>query len=174
MSTTSNLEQFVRQHGEELLRLAFTYVKQRQTSEDIVQDVLLKAFEKQHEFRGDSEYRTYLYRMTINKCMDYLRSWHYRKTTVTETFRTRIGYMQSSDSTEDSQILGRQILELPIKYREILVLYYYKELSVKEISHLLNLSENTVKTRLQRGRFQLKSMLERGGYDARYFYQNEY
>ena len=80
----------------------------------------------------------------------------------------------SRELSEDKAVLGNQVLALPIKYREVLVFYYYKELSMREIAELLNVPENTVKTRLQRGRKQLKLNLERGGYDARFFYQNEY
>ena len=78
------LEQFIYEHGEELLRLAYTYVKKHDVAEDLVQDVLLKAFEQREQFLGQSSYRTYLYRMTINRCYDYFRSWSYRNTIVTE------------------------------------------------------------------------------------------
>lgn len=173
MDSTERLEDFIRQHGEELLRLAFTYVKSRPVAEDIVQEVLIKAFEKPEAFRGDSQYRTYLYRITINQCKDYLKSWQYRKQVLTDTFRNRAETKLGIDS-EDEQILGKQILSLPLHFREILILYYYKELNTREIAEMLMIPENTVKTRLQRGRKQLKLNLERGGYDARYFYQNEY
>ncbi|MFC4356305.1 sigma-70 family RNA polymerase sigma factor [Chryseomicrobium palamuruense] len=173
MNPTNQLEDFIRQHGEELLRLAYTYVKSRHVAEDVVQDVLIKAFEKPEAFRGDSQYRTYLYRMTINQCKDYLKSWQYRKTIITDTLRNRTAATQRI-GPDDEQILGQQILALPVHFREVLVLYYYKELNTREIGELLLIPENTVKTRLQRGRKQLKLNLERGGYDARYFYQNEY
>lgn len=174
MNTQTDLEQTIRQHGEELLRLAYTYVKSRQTAEDLVQDVLLKAFEKQTDFRGDSHYKTYLYRMVMNRCKDYLKSWHYRKTVLIEPFQGQATGRPSNESSEDSAVLGHQVLALPIKYREVIVLYYYKEFSMREIAELLKLPENTVKTRLRRGRKQLKLNLERGGYDARSFYQSEY
>ena len=173
MNPTNRLEDFIRQHGEELLRLAYTYVKSRHVAEDVVQDVLMKAFEKPEAFRGDSQYRTYLYRMTINQCKDYLKSWQYRKNVLTDTFRSRPAPTHQL-SSEDEQILGEQILALPVHFREILVFYYYKELNTREIAELLVMPENTVKTRLQRGRRELKMKLERGGYDARFFDQNEY
>lgn len=174
LNTQTDLEQTIRQHGEELLRLAYTYVKNRQTAEDLVQDVFLKAFVKQADFRGDSHYKTYLYRMVMNRCKDYLRSWHYRKTILMEPFQGHMTGRPSSALSEDSAVLGHQILALPIKYREVIVLYYYKEFSMREIADLVKLPENTVKTRLQRARKQLKLNLERGGYDAQSFYQSEY
>lgn len=176
MRNESELEAFIRSHGEELLRLAFTYVKHHQVAEDVVQEVLLTAFEKQAEFRQESSYRTYLYRLTINRCIDYLRSWHHKNIIVSETFRSLTSQLTKSttETLADSKTLGDQILQLPLKYREVLVFYYYKELSIKEIAEVLQISENTIKTRLQRARLRLKDKLEGSGYDAKSFYQKEY
>lgn len=167
--STMQLDQFVRKHGEELLRLAITYVKNTQVAEDIVQDVLLKAFEQQQQFRGESTYRTYLYRMTINRSYDYLRSWSYKNTILTNKIRevfqgTKSAEQQVMELTENAR-LGQAILQLPIKYREAIILYYYKEFNIEEIAQLLNISSNTVKTRLRRGRERLKFILEEGEWD---------
>ncbi|WP_233786067.1 sigma factor-like helix-turn-helix DNA-binding protein [Planococcus halotolerans] len=56
-------------------------------------------------------------------------------------------------------------MSLPLKYREMILLYYYEELSVQEISDLLKMKANTVKTRLKRGREMLGDTLERGDFD---------
>ncbi|MGE7024469.1 sigma-70 family RNA polymerase sigma factor [Solibacillus cecembensis] len=166
------LDQFVRMHGEELLRLAITYVKNTQVAEDIVQDVLLKAFEQQQQFRGESTYRTYLYRMTINRSYDYLRSWSYKNTVLTNKIQkifqgTKSAEQQVIELTENAR-LGHAILQLPIKYREAIILYYYKEFNIEEIAQLLNTSSNTVKTRLRRGREKLKFILEEGEWDEEF------
>jgi len=160
----TSFEEFIRTHGEELLRLAFTYVKNKQTAEDIVQDVLMKAYEKREEFRGEANYKTYLYRMTINRSYDYLRSWTYKRIIYSQKMQE---VLKSESRTENIVIekstdkaIGEAILMLPIKYREVIVLYYYKELKIEEIAILLELSINTVKTRLKRGREKLKPMLE--------------
>lgn len=159
-------EELIRIYGEELLRLAFTYVKNRTVAEDVVQDVFVKAFEKRQDFRGESTYRTFLYRMTINRCHDYLRSWAYKNTRVSMMLNTMFS---SSNSTENSAIqkneniiIGNAVLQLSTKYREVIVLYYYKGFLIDEIAELINCSVNTVKTRLRRAREQLKNhfMLE--------------
>jgi RNA polymerase sigma factor (sigma-70 family) len=156
------LEKFIYEHGEELLRLAYTYVKKHDVAEDLVQDVLLKAFEQREQFLGHASYRTYLYRMTINRCHDYFRSWTYRNTIVTEQitkFIKKPALFEQPGSEEESY-LGHCLLSLPLKYREVLVLYYYKELSQEEIAELLSISINTVKTRMVRGRERLKKLLK--------------
>ncbi|WP_339213634.1 sigma-70 family RNA polymerase sigma factor [Solibacillus sp. FSL W8-0372] len=160
------LEQFVRTHGEELLRLSYTYVKNKEMAEDIVQDVLLKAYEQQDKFRGDASYRTYLYRMTINRSYDYLRSWSYKNTVLTnkiqEIFQVTKSTEQQVFEQNDNRLLGNAVLDLPVKYREIIILFYYKELKIDEIAELLSISDNTVKTRLKRGREKLRKQLEGG------------
>lgn len=166
------LEQFIREHGEELLRLAYTYVKSREAAEDVVQDVLLKAYEQREQFRGGSTYRTYLYRMTINRSYDYLRSWSYKNTVLTNKIQQIFQGTKSAEqqvlTQSDNRLLGQAVLDLPVKYREIIILYYYKELKIDEIANLLSCSDNTVKTRLKRGREKLKNLLEGGNWNEHF------
>lgn len=162
-------EHLIDQYGEELLRLAYTYVKKRQAAEDVVQDVFLRAYEKRDDFKGLSSYKTYLYSMTINRCYDHLRSWSFKNIRISNKIAL---IFHGDNSTESSAIikdekfmLGKEILTLSLKYREILILYYYKDLNVEEIASILNCSTNTIKTRLKRAREKLKVKLEkRGGY----------
>lgn len=134
--------------------------------------MLLKAFEKQQEFRGAASYRTYLYRMTINRSYDYLRSWNYKNTVLTMKIQTIFQGASSAEkqaiTNSEQQQIGHAVLVLPIKYREVIVLYYYKDMKVETIAEILNCSVNTVKTRLRRGREKLKYSLEGGGYDERF------
>ncbi|MFX3673455.1 MAG: sigma-70 family RNA polymerase sigma factor [Paenisporosarcina sp.] len=160
-------EDVVDQYGEELMRLAYTYVRNQHATEDIVQDVFMRAYEKRDDFRGQSTYRTYLYRMTINRCYDYLRSWYLKNASLSDKITS---IFQSRNSTEGEVIInderhtiGKEVFELAIKYREVLVLYYYKELSIEEIATLLKCSSNTIKTRLRRAREKLKVQLEKKG-----------
>ena len=163
----TELEKFIYEHGDELLRLAYTYVKNKQAAEDIVQDVLLKAFEKQEYFRGESSYRTYLYRMTINRSYDYLRSWHY-KHTMGEKIQRLFGHSTEQDieKQSDNRLLAQAVLALPVKYREVIVFTYYLGYSSEEIGTLLNCSPATVRTRLARGREKLKTVLKEDGFDG--------
>ncbi|MGE7923721.1 sigma-70 family RNA polymerase sigma factor [Viridibacillus arvi] len=162
------LEKFIHEHGEELLRLAYTYVKNKQAAEDIVQDVLLKAFEKQASFRGESTYRTYLYRMTINRSYDYLRSWHYKNTIVSKKIQRLFGRSAEEDvlMQSENRQLAQSVLELPLKFREVIVFTYYLDYSSEEIGTLLNCSPTTVRTRLARGREKLKLVLKEDGFDG--------
>ena len=164
----TRLEQFIYDHGDELLRLAYTYVKNKQAAEDIVQDVLLKAFEKQALFREEATYRTYLYRMTINRSYDYLRSWHYKNTIMGEKIQHLLGRSteQDMETQSENRLLAKAVLSLPLKYREVIVLTYYLDYSSEEIGMLLNCSSATVRTRIARGRKKLKLVLKEDGFDG--------
>ena len=99
--------------------------------------------------------------MTINRCYDYFRSWSYRNTIVTEQITK---FMKKPDLIQphikEESYLGHCLLSLPLKYREVLILYYYKDLSQDAIADLLSISVNTVKTRMVRGREKLKKLLK--------------
>ena len=149
----------VEEHIEHLLKIAFLYVKDWPAAEDIVQDVFLTYYEKFEQFEERSSLKTYLIRMTINKCKDYLKSWRYRKQSLTNNF-----FMSKQDRrrvVEDAERLdiANAVLDLPIHLREVVIHYYYEEQSVLEVAQLLSVSDNTVKTRLRRARQLLKEKL---------------
>ena len=73
------LEEIMITYGDELTRLAYTYVKDIETAKDVVQSVFLKCYTHLRTFRGDSKLKTWLYRIPINKCKDYLRSSYFKR-----------------------------------------------------------------------------------------------
>lgn len=145
------------QHTAHLLRLAYFYTKNRHAAEDIVQDVFIKMLDTHYEERG--QLQAYLTRLTINKSKDYLKSWAYRKIQFDTKWRLIRTDPDHVIQQEERSVIGAAILQLPLKYREPILLYYYEELSVLDIADVLGLSENTVKTRLRRAREQLKPKL---------------
>ncbi|MEH7279517.1 sigma-70 family RNA polymerase sigma factor, partial [Bacillus toyonensis] len=101
----------------------------------------------------------------INHCKDYIKSWYNKRVIVTEDDFT---YMESQkesveqtviQNAEDSR-LASAVMNLPIKYREVIYLFYYEELSIKEIATVIEVKENTIKTRLKRAKELLKKGLE--------------
>lgn len=162
----SIFEKLMTEHGESLARLAYTYVKDRGRVEDIIQDVFLRAFRSYHSFRGDADIKTWLYRITINRCKDELRSWSFRKLFYTdEVMDWNIDRSQEPTpelkliTKHENQQLGQAILQLPIKLREVIILFYYQDLSIEQIAKLLGITQNTVKTRLFRGRKKLAAII---------------
>jgi RNA polymerase sigma factor (sigma-70 family) len=153
-----DFESILHLHTKHLLRLAYFYTKNHASAEDIVQDVFIQFYHANYEEVGTL--KAYLSKMTINKSKDYLKSWHYRKLQFTNFLEERPS--QSTNNlveTDERAMIGEAILSLKLTYREPIILYYFEELTMNEIAHLLNLPINTVKTRLKRAKEQLKPLL---------------
>lgn len=152
------LERIVDEYSTHLLRIAYFYTKNRHAAEDIVQDVFLKFMDTNYEERG--QLKSYLSLLTINKSKDYLKSWAYKKL----QFETK-WWMKTTDQDhlvqqEERSKIGAAILKLSLKYREPIILYYFEEMSILQVAQVLQVNENTVKTRLRRAREQLRPVLE--------------
>ncbi|MGE7093718.1 sigma-70 family RNA polymerase sigma factor [Lysinibacillus sp. NPDC048646] len=162
MLQVKELEEIMELHTERLIRLAYYYVKDLQSAEDIVQDVFIKFYDKQHNYEERGELKAYLSKLVINKSKDYLRSWTYRKIQVQQKiFAKQVVIRRDMLVQQDEQsIIEKAILALPLKQREVLIYFYFEEMPVVEIAQLLSIPESTVKTRLRRGRELLKPKLE--------------
>jgi RNA polymerase sigma-70 factor, ECF subfamily len=156
------------EYGEEIKRLVFTYTKNWQQAEDITQEIFISVFNNLNDFREQSTVKTWIYRIAINKCKDYVRSWHYTKTLLTNTFYQISNGLSPEEEfiqAERKEQISKLILQLPIKYREVIILYYFKEFSLEEISTTLEINLNTVKSRLRRAKKSLESNIEmKGGF----------
>ncbi|WP_153730278.1 sigma-70 family RNA polymerase sigma factor [Sporosarcina obsidiansis] len=163
------LESFIHDYGDELKRIAYLYLNDLSESEDIVQEVLIKSYHQLDNFRHDSTYKTWLIRMTINQCKDYTKRWSIRNI----FYRKELEEVQDQNLIENIYIeqessyeMSQQLAKLPPKYKEVLILYYYQELTMKEISEVLQINHNTVKSRLLRGKKVLKDKLERSDWNG--------
>lgn len=158
-----DIEKVMDDYGDYLLRVAYVYVENQSTAEDIVQDVLIRYYQRSDQFREESSLKTYLVKMTVNRSHDYLRSWTHKRILLKEKIigtkakGTPEGYMIEQETTES---VLTALLSMKLIYREVLVLYYYKESSTVDIANILSCPEATVRTRLQRARVQLKERLE--------------
>ncbi|WP_342541744.1 sigma-70 family RNA polymerase sigma factor [Paenisporosarcina sp. FSL H8-0542] len=160
-------QQVMQEHTDYLLRLAYLYVKDWPAAEDTVQDVLLKFYLEFGQFEKRSSLKTYLTRMTINKCKDYLKSWRYRKQVLTNSFSYQAKKARNSFIEQDEKLeLADAVLQLPLKYREVIIYYYFEELSVLDVAQILSVSDNTVKTRLRKARALLKEQLKHNQWEV--------
>ena len=156
-----HLDTIMDEHSSYLVRISYLYVKNWATAEDIVQEVFVTYFQKSEQFRHESSLRTYLTTMTANRSKDYLRSWKHKKDVLFDTiFANSSSVEQSFLEKEQLAELEKNIFQLPLKYREPLILYYYDEQSIADIASYLQLNENTVKTRLRRAKHQMREFFE--------------
>ena len=135
-------------------RIALHYFGNSQDAEDAVQEVFLRLYTAGKSFESPEHLRRWLIRVTVNVCRDVLRSpWRRRRVSLEELPEEPV-----FDQPEQAA-LYREVMALPEKYRTVLNLFYYEELSVKEIGELLGLRTSAVTTRLHRARARLKEQL---------------
>ena len=147
--------------GDRLLRLCTLYLGDVHLAEDAVQETLLKAWRNADRFRGGGSEMTWVTRIAINVCKSYLRSpWHRRRVPPQAMDTLSTPAPQAPDDT-----LPRTIMALPVKYREVVILYYYQEFKAYEIAQLLHISVSTVTVRLSRARKALREELKGWYYD---------
>lgn len=166
---SEHLTAIMDEHGEYCLRVAYLYVNDWAVAEEIVQDVFFAYYCQQERFEQRSSLKTYLVKITVHKSHDYLRSWKNKRHMLLE--KLHIGVSKRTPEKElvekdDRRILTTALFELPIAYREVLILYYYQELKIREIAEILASTENTIKTRLRRARQKLQEKLDRNDWEV--------
>ena len=158
------LEYLMKRFGDKVLKLSYYYVRDRHQAEDIAQDVFCKVYEKLDSFRGGSSYYTWIYKITVNKCRDYLASSSFKRLLP---WGNLSGMYNQKRLTDTNRLLERveggelfsKVMDLPTKYRMVVVLYYFEGMTTVEIATVLSLKESTVRTRLCRAREMLKKTL---------------
>ncbi len=172
---TEALEHLMREYGTKVLHLAYYYLKDRHLAEDVAQEVFIKAYRNWDSFRGESSVYTWLYKITVNLCRDKARSAWWRRLLPSEDPQAgsaaagemattpEEGPEEAALRSDQADALMRRVMQLPENYREVVVLYYYKDLSTVEIAEITGQNENTIKTRLYRARAMLKELLAKGG-----------
>lgn len=165
-------ESLVTTHEKSVYNLAFRMVSDREDAMDIVQEVFIKAYHALPSFRGESRFSTWVYRVCVNTCLDYLRkkqksTWFSLDQPVTS--KDSVFQREVEDLAEDVQqeveqkLLGEEIInileELDPGYRALIVLCDIQGYSYQEISDILNLSLGTVKSRLHRARNMIRRLL---------------
>ncbi len=158
------LEKVMIEYGNELVRLAYSYVKDTESAKDVVQNTFIKCYKNLDTFRNEAHIKTWLYRITINECKDYLKSWNYKmvqvKSFINETAKSILPSTERTviDKYENEEIRDT-IFSLPKVYREVIYLYYYESLKTEELAKVLDIPVNTVKTRLRRAKQRLEPMI---------------
>lgn len=154
--TNEYIQDVLNKYSDMLIKLAFTYVKNLADAEDITQEVFISLMKNGNNIQNDEHLKAWLIRVTINKCKNHLKSsWIKWSVPLPED----LSYLPK----EDSEVL-LQLLELPVKYRSVIHLFYYENYSINEIAQLLDKKPATIGTWLSRGRGQLKEKLI-GGFD---------
>jgi len=150
----------INRHKEKVRNIIFMTLSEIDAIDDIAQEVFITVFKNLKSFRYESQFTTWLYRITINKCKDYLRKKRVRKifSNVDEDYDYRT---EEIDENNDVRMIVRNAIdELPDKLRIPMILRDIEGLSYQEISETLELDLGTVKSRIFRAREALRKNLE--------------
>ena len=151
-------ERMVADHQTALLRMCCLHLGDLALAEDAVQETFLKAWRALSTFRGESSEKTWLMRIAINVCRDMQRGNWFR---FVDRRRTASALPEAVSPIEPyEEQLVADVMNLPVKLREVILLYYYQGMNTLEIADSLGISQSSVSGRLKRGREKLKKELE--------------
>jgi RNA polymerase sigma-70 factor (ECF subfamily) len=170
------LAELARMYGPKIYQLAYRYLHSREDAEEVTQDVLFKVHRKVGEFRGDAALSSWIYRITFNAAMSRLRTARYQRSQESDRSSATDGERVTPQAPRepadwadlpDEQVFRSQlrrrvvgaILALPAIYRAPVMLRDIQGMSTEEASAMLKVKDQTLKSRLHRGRLILRKQL---------------
>lgn len=159
-------------YKDKVYQICYRMLGNKHEAEDVAQEAFLRAYLNIHTFKQELKFSSWLYRIATNLCIDRMRKKkpdYYLDSEVAGTDGlTLYSQIPSNQRTPDQDVenieladtIQKEISKLPEKYRSVIVLRYIDELSLNEISDILNMPLGTVKTRIHRGRDALKEQLK--------------
>lgn len=151
----------VSRHKEKVRNIIYLTMNNSALVDDIAQDVFITVYRNLKHFRFESQFTTWLYRITVNRCKDYLRKMNVRKIFFPVEDGIEISdYSSPVESNDISKIVMDAISRLPNKLKMPLIMKDIEGFSYQEISETLNCEIGTVKSRIFRGREKLKEILQ--------------
>ena len=151
------LARMVAQYEVTLLRTCYMYLRDRGMAEDATQETFLKAYKALETFRAESSEKTWLMRIAINTCRDMQRSAWFRFVDRRVEME-QLPLPAKDPAFEEADDLTQAILRLPPRYREVVLLYYYQDMTLREIASVLNIPVSTVGKRVKAACSKLKKM----------------
>jgi len=148
--------------------LSLQYLQSNEDAEEVSQDVFVRVYEKQSEFRAEAQWKTWIYRITVNKCLDFIkakqrkkRSWlfpvqeHSHKNEASH-FNHPAALMENKEALEQ---LLKAIHQLPDRQKDTVILLKIEHLSPEEVAEILQISEKALESLFQRAKGNLKKLL---------------
>ena len=163
-------ERLVNTYSDLILRLSYTYLHSAQDAEDICQTVFLKCLTSGQVFESRDHEKAWIIRTAVNACKDLLKSFFRSRTVSLDKLLDQPAEVPPDYRAEPpapeapASYVLEAVMALPVKYRQVIYLYYYEGYSAREIGGLLGQSEASVNTYLSRGRSKLRALLKGDDY----------
>jgi len=153
MDSAEHIREVVERHAGMVFRLAYARTRRREDAEDIFQEVFLRLARRTEAFESDEHRKAWLIRTTANLSINLVKSaWRRRTAALPDELPEKTGGAQFDE-------LNRALDDLPRKYRAVIHLFYYEDMSAEEIASALGLTSAAVRMRLTRARRALKDLL---------------
>jgi len=169
-------EELVIANEKNVYNLALKMTKNEEDASDITQEAFIKAYRQLGAFRGDSKFSVWLYRMTYNLCIDFLRKNSKTRVISISSYQDDTGDAvdiefpdiralptEVVEQKELRELIAKSINELNDDHRQILIMRELEDMSYCDIADVLNISEGTVKSRIARARQNLVKILSERG-----------
>ncbi len=147
--------------------LAFKMTKNREEAEEVSQDTFIKAYKNINKFKGDSKFSTWLYRITYHGSLDNIKKNKKNKNTLEinditfNQIKSVENILEGIERKERAKIMNDCLLQLQEKERSLIWMFYYDELSLREIIEITEISEANLKVKLHRARKKLLAIVEK-------------
>ena len=148
-------EALLTQYGSSILRLAYSYLHNMDDAEEILQDTLIQYLKTAPVLEQEAHEKAWLFRVAGNLSKNRIA---YNKVRSTDELKESL----AAEQREDLSFVWEAVKDLPVKYREVIHLFYYEGLSTAEIATILEQKESTVRSHLMRGREKLRTILKEG------------
>ena len=158
-----DIDRLTRDYSKNLTRLCYMLLKDVHLAEEAAWDALYKAYKNYNTFRRESSEKTWITQIAINVCKSYMRKSSYKELVSSDYIS--LAYLSEDESTsqfqsEESIALLNAVYTLPEKYKQVILLRYYEQMTVSEIAKVLKEKENTISVRIKRAREKLNEILE--------------
>lgn len=162
------LQRKINDYSDMLYRIAFLQLRNNQDAEDVVQETFYQLIKSRKEFETQEHEKAWLIKVTLNGCRKVWRSAWYRHRDLMPEKENAEGAAEENGGGMEAGVLKRErnreimeaVLKLPKKYREVIHLFYFQQMSIKEICDVTERKESTVTSQLTRGRELLKKNLK--------------
>lgn len=154
MRSEREVNEAIERYADTVRRICMLHLKNQADTQDLFQTVFWKYALSGQRFESDAHEKAWLIRVTLNACRDLIRNVFRRRTVSLDAALNR-----PAPVPEEHREVLQAVLDLPVRYREVIYLHYYEGYTAAEIGRILGRSENTVYAQMSRARQMLKSVL---------------
>jgi RNA polymerase sigma-70 factor (ECF subfamily) len=163
---TNLFSELVQRYQNKIFAYVYKIVNHKEEAEDIVQETFIKVYKNLNSFEADRKFSSWLYRISHNETINYLKKnkkgtevYYEGDEYLFNTLKSEKNLIKELMIVEDLDLVKKALAELPLKYKEVIILKYLEERSYEEIAQILHKPMATVGTLINRAKNQLKNLL---------------